>query len=464
MIRFGLAALIALTSIPTQAQLASKLDIAWRKFTSDPQMKYGLAGICVLDAKTGKLLFEKNSNIGLAPASTQKVLTSIAAFEALGANYQYQTRIGYTGHIENRKLRGDIVIEKTGDPSFGSWRYAATQPEQVLNQITNAVKQWQIDSVSGGLTVAGKSFELNPIPDNWTWGDMGNYYGAGHWGLNWNENQFDLYLKTGNRPGDATQIADSDPSDIGADIFINDTKTGKAGTGDGSIIYMPPYAQTAFIGGKLEPGKARFKVSGAMPNAELNALNMIQQALSSQLAIAALPKPSLYYTTHGAAAPHKVEWKSSIASPTLDSIVYWFMQKSINLYGEALLRTIGAEKKGYGSTETGLEWIEQFYASNGFDTDALHMMDGSGLSPTNRITPLAMSKALLLAKRKSWYPAFHASLPLYNGMKLKSGTIHRVKCFAGYHGNYIVTLMVNNYNGPVSSIVNKMFGLLDNLK
>jgi D-alanyl-D-alanine carboxypeptidase/D-alanyl-D-alanine-endopeptidase (penicillin-binding protein 4) len=49
-------------------------------------------------------------------------------------------------------------------------------------------------------------------------------------------------------------------------------------------------------------------------------------------------------------------------------------------------------------------------------------------------------------------------------MTLKSGTIHRTKCFAGYHGKYVVVLMVNNYNGSTSAMVNKMYTLLNGLK
>lgn len=54
-------------------------------------------------------------------------------------------------------------------------------------------------------------------------------------------------------------------------------------------------------------------------------------------------------------------------------------------------------------------------------------------------------------------------------MKLKSGTIGGSKSFAGYHQSkdgtkYVVSIIVNNYNGSASAIVNKMFTVLDILK
>jgi D-alanyl-D-alanine carboxypeptidase/D-alanyl-D-alanine-endopeptidase (penicillin-binding protein 4) len=75
-----------------------------------------------------------------------------------------------------------------------------------------------------------------------------------------------------------------------------------------------------------------------------------------------------------------------------------------------------------------------------------------------------LATALNFARTKPWFSGFYYSFPLYNGMTLKSGTIHRTKCFAGYHGKYVVVLMVNNYNGSTSAMVNKMYTLLNGLK
>jgi D-alanyl-D-alanine carboxypeptidase/D-alanyl-D-alanine-endopeptidase (penicillin-binding protein 4) len=54
-------------------------------------------------------------------------------------------------------------------------------------------------------------------------------------------------------------------------------------------------------------------------------------------------------------------------------------------------------------------------------------------------------------------------------MKMKSGTIRGVKGFCGYHRGkdgreYIFSFLVNNYNGPAGSLVQKMYRVLDILK
>jgi D-alanyl-D-alanine carboxypeptidase/D-alanyl-D-alanine-endopeptidase (penicillin-binding protein 4) len=432
-------------------------------------LKYGIAGICVLDAETGKVIFEKNSNTGLAPASTQKVITSIAAFEALGPSFQFQTKIGYTGKISGRKLNGDLVVFGSGDPTLGSSRYTATTSDIVLSKIASALKLAGIDTVSGNIITTNKGFDLNPIPEGWIWGDMGNYYGAGVWGLNWNENQYDIFVKTGNTENSSTSVEASQPEGY-ASIIINDVKSGKPGTGDGSVIYADPFSSSPLIQGKLEPGKSRFKVSGATPNADEQALVTIKNYLQTQrIFIKGAAITPLTAFENERTLPNDFTALDTINSPGLDSISYWFLHKSINLYGEALLRYIALAKKGFGSNRNGLEWLDSFYAANKFDTEALHLYDGSGLSPANRITAYALSSVLYFAKGKPWFPYFYDALPEYNGMKLKSGTINRVKSFAGYHTSkggkkYIVAFMVNNYNGPHSSLVNKMFTVLDCLK
>ena len=105
----------------------------------------------------------------------------------------------------------------------------------------------------------------------------------------------------------------------------------------------------------------------------------------------------------------------------------------------------------------------------GIDKSELNMYDGSGLSPLNRTTTHAQVTVLQYARKQAWFESYFNGFPEFNGMKLKSGTISRVKSFCGYHASkegkqYIVSFIVNNYNGPSSSLVQKMYKVLDLLK
>ena len=156
-------------------------------------------------------------------------------------------------------------------------------------------------------------------------------------------------------------------------------------------------------------------------------------------------------------------------SPALSRIVFWLNQKSINLYAEQLLKAIALASGKKASTANGVEALQDFWKARGIDPHALNIIDGSGLSPEDRVTTATMAHVLQWARKEPWFDDFYESLPVYNDMKMKSGSISHVLCYAGYHlmlsGREVCfSIMVNNYNGKTSAIKQKMFTVLDNLK
>lgn len=106
--------------------------------------------------------------------------------------------------------------------------------------------------------------------------------------------------------------------------------------------------------------------------------------------------------------------------------------------------------------------MKTFWKEKGIDPASLRMIDGSGLSPQNRLTTNALIKVLQYARERSWYSYYLDAFPEYNKMKLKSGTIGGSKGFAGYHTSkegigYTIAMLVNNYDGSANEIVKKCF-------
>jgi len=98
----------------------------------------------------------------------------------------------------------------------------------------------------------------------------------------------------------------------------------------------------------------------------------------------------------------------------------------------------------------------------------VNIVDGSGLSPGDRVTTLTMATILQSAKKEAWFQDFYKSLPVYNDMKMKSGSILNVLTYAGYQTHngreLCFSIMVNNYSGSSRSIKEKIFRVLDELK
>ncbi|HTD94053.1 MAG TPA: D-alanyl-D-alanine carboxypeptidase, partial [Chitinophagaceae bacterium] len=67
------------------------LKKAFQQFEDDIQLKHALVSLYVIDGKTGTVVFDRNSQTGMAPASTQKVITSVTALDLLGKEYRYRT-------------------------------------------------------------------------------------------------------------------------------------------------------------------------------------------------------------------------------------------------------------------------------------------------------------------------------------------------------------------------------------
>ncbi len=449
--------------------VSEKLSAAFSQLESDPQLKHALASLYVVDAKTGAVIFDKNAEVGLAPASCQKLFTSAAAFELLGHDYRYKTEIGYDGKVENLVLKGNLHIVGSGDPTLGSWRWSQTKEENVMNEIISSLKQFHINSIAGDVLIDDSKFSIQPVPDGWIWQDIGNYYGAGCWGINWHENQYDMILQSGAKVGDDAFVSENKPS-ISASAFINQLKTAEKGSGDNAYIYWPPYSQFAFTEGTMPLGESNFVISGSIPDAPLYFGRVLQQAMSKNNI-----RVTKGFKVNTDRLLEKRLWPSAQSiffthySPTLDSINYWFLQKSINLYGEALVKTIAYEKRGFGSTDKGIEILKDFWASHGIEPSAINIIDGSGLSPQNRVTTTSLVKVLQYASTRPWYNSFYAALPTINNMKMKSGSIGGAKSYAGYEASkdgatYIFAIIVNNYDGESSQVVQKMWKVLDVLK
>lgn len=449
-------ALFSPTNIPAQ-NLTQKLQKAFLRFEEDSQLSHAISSLYIIDAASGKVVFDKNSRIGLAPASTQKVITSATAFALLGKDFRYKTSFA-TGSNANAYT---LFILPSGDPTLGSERWEHTKSDKILSGIIYSLEQNE-KSISK-IIIDNKGWEFDHIPDGWIWQDIGNYYGAGSEKLNWRENQYDLLLQSGKVIGDPVRIVGTNPKLYGYDLRSVVTSAAK-GTGDNAYIYFPLNDTAGVVKGTIPVNENGFGISGSFASGATQfAAELSDKMLKAGIAGAV---PEISMTADTLTGDYPVIHTAT--SPPLDSLIYWFNKKSINLYGEALLKTMADRKKGYGVTDTGVTVLKDFWEQHGIDAVELNIVDGSGLSPLNRVTTHSQVQVLQYAREQSWFDAFYHSLPVYNGMKMKSGTIRNVKGFTGYHTSggrtYIFSFLVNNYNGPAAALVRKMYAVLDVLK
>ncbi|WP_294231251.1 D-alanyl-D-alanine carboxypeptidase/D-alanyl-D-alanine-endopeptidase [uncultured Chryseobacterium sp.] len=444
------------TQMVLAQNIAQKLDAATKNLMESSGAVSSNLSFYVSD-ESGNQVYDYQGNKGLSTASTQKIFTAAAALEILGKNYTYKTASAYSGTISNGNLNGNLFISSNGDPTLGSWRYEGYKPENFRQKLMESIKKSGIKKISGDLIVDDSYFDHQTVPGGWPWDDLGNYYGAGVWGINWRENQFDINMS-------GTEFK-SFSYPLEGVKWLNDLKAG--GNSDQSLIFTAPHSDVALINGTL-PSKL-VTVSGSTPNPPLQLGMEVKQWLkesgidfsgkvvtNAQLEIQGkksldFPKQNLIFTYE---------------SPTLDKIVYWFLRKSINMYGETLVKTLGKEKKGNSSFKTGVAFLKEFWKGKGINPAMINFADGSGLSPQNYVSAKAEVQALLYAKKQPWFEVYYDGFPTQdNGLKMKSGTMRDTKSYAGYHTSkdgkkYVFSIIINNYQGSGGAELQKILNVL----
>jgi D-alanyl-D-alanine carboxypeptidase/D-alanyl-D-alanine-endopeptidase (penicillin-binding protein 4) len=136
-----------------------------------------------------------------------------------------------------------------------------------------------------------------------------------------------------------------------------------------------------------------------------------------------------------------------LQAPPLAEAVHITLLESRNLYAELLLRRLGMVE-GDGSRASGLALLDRMFAEAGVPRTSYDLVDGSGLSIYDRISPRAMTQFLVYAARQPWWPAWRDMLPsggedgtlarrfqggpLAGRIHAKTGTLTGVTALSGY--------------------------------
>jgi serine-type D-Ala-D-Ala carboxypeptidase/endopeptidase (penicillin-binding protein 4) len=277
--------------------------------------------------------------------------------------------------------------------------------------------------------------------------------------LNWRENQYDLYLRSGKNIGDPVEIAGTKPSFVAGLNLKSKVTSAAKGTGDNNYIYLPLNDQYGYVRGTAPIDENHFTISGAMPHPALQLALTLEAALKNQ------PVEKISESYHADYNLQSAKVFYTYNSPVLDSIIFHFLRRSINLYGEALIKTLAYKFTNFGVTDSGVHVIQNFWKDKGIEPYAINIVDGSGLSPSNRVTTKSLVTVMEYARKQNWFPSFYEALPTISGFKMKSGSINGVISYTGYlkgkdNSQYTFSFVINNYDGSGNEVRRKMWKLL----
>ncbi|MGB3548713.1 MAG: D-alanyl-D-alanine carboxypeptidase/D-alanyl-D-alanine-endopeptidase, partial [Saprospiraceae bacterium] len=387
-----LVALSWTTLLPAQR---ADINFAIAEFLAAPELVHAQVGVRVVEVRSGRVLAAHRSGEAFIPASTQKLVTTAAALDVLGGDYRYETRLV---EVQEGKTAPALYIVGSGDPTLGSPFFDRTADlKQLLATWTAAAGGITYDRVVGD----GSYWGTDGVPDNWPWADLGNYYGAGAYGLNIHENLYFLDLQQRPAEGQQPKIIRTRPSPAGFEI-INELNTGRPGTGDRAYLYAAPFDKRAVLRGTISPGRKTFTIKGTLPDPALAAAELLNNALAFRGTKLNGP-PAAAALTGVPAARRTVLYRHN--SPPLTDIIGRTNLNSLNLYAEALVRTLPPAADERMPGDRLLAWLN----AKGLATEGCQLEDGSGLSPRNFITPRLLTDLLVL---QAGNPVWRETIPV----------------------------------------------------
>lgn len=464
--------------------IPSHLQDEINQLNADPDLKYGSWSLCVITADSGKAIAEVNADKSLIPASTLKIFTTGAALKLLGTDFRFETTLETDGSYDSLTgtVNGNLIIKGSGDPTLDSKYFRQEKDSSILQKWAVILRKKGIKTITGQVIGDASLFGTNPLPDGWTWGDIGQYYGAGTCALTYRDNSYTLVYNTTGLG--SARLLKTIPNQLGFTIN-SDVKIG--GARDEAYVYGAPYGTVHYITGRIPKDVPAYEVDAALPDPALQCANDFYTALiASGIRIGNNTATTLRAQQLNPGYKAKTLPRHLLHqqfSPPLSEIVYYTNLKSDNIYAESLLRTLGRVKGNGISIEDGLTVVKEFWQKNGVKISGFFMTDGSGLSRSNAVTTRQQATALrsIISFSETEYAAFLASLPVAgksgslatigkgtlaeNNLSAKSGYITRARGYSGYVKTksqklLCFSILANNYSCTAAEMKKKLERIL----
>lgn len=419
-------------------------------------------GLLVTNVRTGHVIAQHNADVCFTPASITKLITTATAIEMLGPDFRFSTLIATDVPLADSVLPGNLYIVGGGDPTLGS-DYIGDP--RFMAQWCQMLQDKGIRRITGSVVADASCFDRNAVPGGWTWEDMGNYYGAGAYGISVYDNTLRVTLRS-KTDGLQPQIITVAPQVPG--LIIDNRLIARNNSGDKAYFYGMPFDNRRIVCGTIPANAAHFTIRSDIPNPPL----LVAQQLTDALRTAGIIVDGEPYDCYTPSTLSDTLFV--VQSPALAEIIKETNYHSINFFAEHLLKCIALQRDSIGAnTDTAIAILKDFWCYRGIDLTTLHLTDGSGLSPQNAFTPRVLNDILCYMYTRSPYAEiFYESLPvagesgtvrnlfkktsLAGKAHLKSGSMRRVQCYAGYiesgDATYAITVMVNNFSDARSTL------------
>ena len=440
-----LTVLICFVSQINAQPLAQRLD----SLLNDPLLNTSEVGITVFDLTTGESLFRYQDEKLYRPASTEKIITSVTALAKLGTDYTMDTRLQYTGRIENDTLKGNLYLVGGFDPEL---------MDEDLDSLVDAVYRSGIRFIADTLVADVSMTDSVYWGPGWSWDDV--------------PYSFQPYLS---------------PLMLNrgcVDVTVTPTK--KDSLPDVTCVPASDYYQVNNDAVSLQPGAGKLEITrnwlyhGNLIHISGNVSKTITKTLSINDS-----KRFFFHTFVNRLREKGIVVSSTVFSecPSPDSltvvsslytlerpigeVLKQMMKESDNLCAESMFYHLASQyaQKQYVSAEDGTDAINSFMKEElGFNPGNYNIVDGSGVSLYNYVSPRLLLEYLKYAYyHPEIFQPFYESLPIagidgtlehrmkktkaFRNVHAKTGTVTGVSSLAGYakdsNGHQLAFVIIN---------------------
>ncbi len=349
----------------------------------------------VVERSTGRVIFARAAGRALTPASTQKLLTAVAAFDAFGPAHRFETRLAVPAPPDAEGAVAELYVRGGGDPSLTSeqyWRLAAD------------LRAAGVSRVSGALVLDDSLFDAQRLHPGWGGASARAYHGPVG-ALSANYSAFSLRVL----PGAAQEAAallriDPPTSYLRPSGRVRTTAPGSRAQLSVERRAAGDFEQVKVSGSVPLGGKAQeVWRSVADPRAYAGAVLRMQLAANGI---------ELEGRTRTGRAPEGASELLRFRGYPLRRVVTLMLKYSNNMMAESLVKSLAVAEGERGAWPAGIAALRRRLARLGVSLDGLVIADGSGLSGKNRLSARSLVDALRAADaRFAMGPELLAALP-----------------------------------------------------
>ena len=445
------------------------LKKAVEQLLSQPPLSNARVAMQVESLDDGQVIYSRNPDELLNPASNTKLVTAAAGLLRLGPEYRFNTDYLSDKPLINGRL-GTLYVKGRADPSVTTER---------LDTLVGDLWHRGVRNV-GDIVLDDSFFDREEFGAGWEQESSDKAWAAGVGALSLNHNAVAIYITSGDRTGARARV-EVEPD--AHDYFVVDNR----------VVTVRANGRRKLRPRTIPEGeRTRILVEGRIP-LRAEAVVLYRR----------VGDPAFYYgqtlrlllkkrgirvsgRVKRGTAPQTAVLIQSYESSELGEIIRDMNKISSNFIAEMVVKTLGAELKGTpGSWPKGLEVAEDLLAELGIPRGTYVLKNGSGLNDTNRFTARQIATLLQAVwKRFPVASEFVSSLGIAardgtmrlrmegtdaaGRLRAKTGTLERVTALSGYVQSlggerFVFSVLVNDWAGksaPVISSIDRLGGML----